>query len=158
VKGEERVVHFLDDKQTVRQVDWEHIYSEACGACSLRTICGGLFDRGGGYDPRELAPVFISRDAVVKRILEDPADPSATRLTLEEWRVQFDQRRESAASAEDRPGPLPPRDPSAPAVGFVTVDSLRRFEKERNAGAKRAERTQVEQERAPERLPPPTKP
>ena len=54
VKGEERIVHFLDAKQTVRQTDWEHIYSEGCARCSLRTICGGLFDRGNAYDPDEL--------------------------------------------------------------------------------------------------------
>src|SRR4051812_18864016 len=51
VKGEERIVHFLDAKQTVRQTDWEHIYAPSCASCSLRTICGGLFDRGNAYDP-----------------------------------------------------------------------------------------------------------
>nr|HMR10856.1 radical SAM protein [Polyangiaceae bacterium] len=63
VKGEERIVHFLDAKQTVRQTSWGHIYAEGCKQCSLRTICGGLFDRGNAYDPAELAPVFVSRDA-----------------------------------------------------------------------------------------------
>ena len=59
VKGEERIVHFLDDKQTVRQTDWEHIYADGCAVCTLRPICGGLFDRGNAYDPGELSPVFI---------------------------------------------------------------------------------------------------
>jgi hypothetical protein len=65
VKGEERIVHFLDAKQTVRQTDWEHIYADGCAVCTLRPICGGLFDRGNAYDPGELYPVFIDRDAVV---------------------------------------------------------------------------------------------
>ena len=75
VKGEERIVHFLDMKQTVRQTQWEHIYSEACDVCSLRTICGGLFDRGDAYDPAELHPVFVDRDQVVRRIIEDAGGP-----------------------------------------------------------------------------------
>lgn len=41
VKMEERVVHFLDEKQTVRQTEWEHVYAPGCAACSLRPICGG---------------------------------------------------------------------------------------------------------------------
>ena len=68
VKSEERIVHFLDAKQTVRQTDWEHIYSPSCEACTLRTICGGLFDRGNAYDPAVLYPVFVSRDAIVEAI------------------------------------------------------------------------------------------
>jgi organic radical activating enzyme len=155
VKGEERVVHFLDDKQTVRQTDWGHVYAPACSACSLRSICGGLFDRGNGYDPAELSPVFVSRDAVVKRILEDPADPSSTRPTLAEWRSEFDARAANTATPPDRTNE-PPRDPSAPVVGFVTTDSLRRFEGQRRAGAKRAGQTSVELERAPLELPKPT--
>lgn len=78
VKREERIVHFLDDKQTVRQTEWGHIYADDCGVCSLREICGGLFDRGGGYDPRELTPVFVDPKPIVRRILEDPADPSVS--------------------------------------------------------------------------------
>ncbi len=75
IKGEERIVHFLDQKQTVRQTDWEHIYSPVCDQCSLRTICGGLFDLGEAFDPAELSPVFVSRDAIVEKVLRDPSDP-----------------------------------------------------------------------------------
>jgi MoaA/NifB/PqqE/SkfB family radical SAM enzyme len=89
VKGEERIVHFLDAKQTVRQTSWEHIYADACEACSLRTICGGLFDRGDAYDPAELHPVFVSRDAIVEQILKDPRDPSYRFRSLGEWQKDF---------------------------------------------------------------------
>ncbi len=78
VKAEERIVHFLDEKQTVRQTEWEHVYSSACEPCALRSICGGLFDRGNGYDPAELHPVFLSKQAIVRKILEDPDDPSVS--------------------------------------------------------------------------------
>ena len=89
VKGEERVVHFLDEKGTVRQTDWDHIYGPGCSVCSLRTICGGLFDRGNGYDPAELHPVFVDRDALVARIIQDPTDPSRTFQSLSDWRRKF---------------------------------------------------------------------
>ncbi len=71
VKAEERIVHFLDDKGTVRQTDFKHLKAEACAACSLNDICGGLFDLGSWYDPAELAPVFIPKEPIIRQIMED---------------------------------------------------------------------------------------
>lgn len=151
VKGEERIVHFLDAKQTVRQTDWEHIYADACDACSLRLICGGLFDRGAGYDPAELAPVFVDRDAVVRAILEDSSDPSYRERhpSLEAWRRDFDVRiEETRARAKERAalravhGEIPPpemRAPGAPPVGQVTERGQRLFEAKRRREAEKAE-------------------
>jgi MoaA/NifB/PqqE/SkfB family radical SAM enzyme len=92
VKGEERVVHFLDAKGTVRQTEWDHVFAADCAVCSLRTICGGLFDGGRGYDLAELHPVFVDRDAIVARILEDAGDPAFRRQGVEEWRAAFAER------------------------------------------------------------------
>lgn len=159
VKGEERIVHFLDAKQTVRQTSWEHIYSEACDHCTLRTICGGLFDRGGGYDPAELAPVFVSRDAIVQRILEDPKDPSYEFRSLDEWKADFEKRcaETLAGTVPRRPPADEPdesfRDPAAPSVGLVTEDSLKRFQKKRQAESRRAEKLGVQMERTHQALP-----
>ncbi|MCB9598300.1 MAG: radical SAM protein [Sandaracinaceae bacterium] len=146
VKGEERVVHFLDAKQTVRQTDWEHVYTEACRPCSLRNICGGLFDRGQAYDPEELAPVFVPMDPIVERIISDPADPSYPLRSLADWRPDFERRVEEARQAPPRPKDEPPRDPSAPPVGLVTEESLRRFTRSRAADERRAARSNVELE------------
>lgn len=151
VKSEERVVHFLDAKQTVRQTDWEHIYAEGCATCSLRSICGGLFDRGAAYDPAELAPVFVSMTPIVERIISDPADPSYPLRTYAAWRGDFD-RRLAEARAQPHPRPaaheddMPPpemRDPSAPPVGLVTPESVARFAKQRAAEERRAARQAV---------------
>lgn len=68
VKGEERIVHFLDDKGTVRQTDFRHPKSEACRSCSLDEICGGLFELGDHYDLGELYPVFVDKDEIVRKI------------------------------------------------------------------------------------------
>jgi MoaA/NifB/PqqE/SkfB family radical SAM enzyme len=146
VKGEERVVHFLNDKQTVRQTDWEHIYAEGCASCSLRTICGGLFDRGNAYDPGELYPVFVDRDAVVEKILRDPKDPSYQYRTLEAWRKDFEVRiAESALAAERKArqqGDRQLEDMSVsggPAVGQITEQGLRLFQAKRLTEGKKAQ-------------------
>lgn len=159
VKGEERIVHFLDAKQTVRQTSWEHIYAEACESCSLRTICGGLFDRGEAYDPAELSPVFVSRDAVVEAIIKDPRDPSYAFRSLAEWQKDFEARiQETLAARAEREGTLPrsaPRSllngmsaPDAPRVGMVTEQGIRLFEAKRRSEAKKAAELGVAQEHA----------
>lgn len=122
VKGEERIVHFLDAKQTVRQTDWGHIYADGCAACSLRPICGGLFDRGDGYDPAELAPQFVDPDPIVEAIITDPDDPSSPLRELAAWKQAFAARASAADDAAARP--LIP-------VGQVTEASRRRHEAKR---------------------------
>lgn len=72
VKSEERVVHFLDEKGTVRQTDFRHAQYEPCTSCSLRSICAGLFEPGNGYDPAELHPVFVDVQAIIKAVLNEP--------------------------------------------------------------------------------------
>jgi len=156
VKGEERIVHFLDKKQTVRQTDWEHIYSDACDHCSLRPICGGLFDRGNAYDPDELSPVFVSMDAIVDKIITDPSDPSYPLRRLSDWKRDFEIRLREAKDPE-RPKanaseltPEDMRDPDAPSVGLVTEQGLRKFEAKRRAESRKAEALGVTMERTHE--------
>lgn len=71
VKGEERIVHFLDEKGTIRQTDWVHAKSIACTKCSLNDICGGLFELGDHYDLGELHPVFVPKEPIVARVLAE---------------------------------------------------------------------------------------
>ncbi len=160
VKGEERIVHFLDAKQTVRQTDWEHIYSPVCSSCSVRTICGGLFDRGNAYDPGELYPLFISRDAVVEKIIRDPNDPSYEFRSLAEWKIDFEKRivesaalreRKRAAGTDMPPEEMRPTD--GPAVGAITNQGLRLFEAKRRSEAKKAEQVGVSLERLDIQMP-----
>ena len=148
VKGEERIVHFLDKKQTVRQTDWEHRYAESCAQCSVRTICGGLFDRGDAYDPAELSPLFVSRDAIVERIIGDPGDTGYPLRTLEAWRPDFERRLAEARAIGpiDRSGPEPPpemRLPDAPAVGQITSQGIRLFEAKRRTEGKKGEESGI---------------
>jgi len=71
VKGEERIVHFLDEKGTIRQTDFRHPKAESCGHCTLNDICGGLFELGEHYDLGELHPVFIPVDEIVRKVQAD---------------------------------------------------------------------------------------
>ena len=71
VKGEERIVHFLDEKGTVRQTDFVHAKSEACKSCTLDDVCGGLFELGDHYDLAELYPVFVPADEIVRKVRAD---------------------------------------------------------------------------------------
>lgn len=145
VKGEERIVFFLDDKQAVRQTDWEHVYAEGCARCTLREICGGLFDRGDAYDPAELHPVFVDRDPIVERIISDPADPSYPLRTLERWRADFEHRKRAAAT-DPRGAAL--RDADAPAVGRRSERGERLYAASRRREAREARARGIAQERA----------
>jgi MoaA/NifB/PqqE/SkfB family radical SAM enzyme len=152
VKGEERIVHFLDAKQTVRQTGWEHLYSEACDVCSLREICGGLFDRGDMYDPAELYPVFVDRDRIVERIICDGSDPSWATRSMDDWRRDFAARLDQARQAAAADAPARLRNAGGLEVGRVTEGGVRLFNKQRLAEQKKAERQGVRLEAAGDAL------
>ncbi len=151
VKGEERIVHFLDNKQTVRQTDWGHLYSESCGVCSLRTICGGLFDQGDGYDPVELYPVFVDMDRIVEQIITDPSDPSYRLRGIREWKIDFQRRIEaqrgenSGKSKKEGEHPAKMVDTGL-KVGAVTEAGEKLWEKKRRAEGRKAERQGISME------------
>jgi MoaA/NifB/PqqE/SkfB family radical SAM enzyme len=151
VKGEERIVHFLDSKQTVRQTDWEHIYDSVCDECSIRMICGGLFDRGDAYDPAELHPVFVDQDALVRKIIRDPDDPSYRFRTLGEWKEDFARRMRETTAPSRRPGGADPapevRVPGAPPVGRITDRGRRLFAAKRRKELEKAGRLGIRQEK-----------
>ena len=73
VKNEERMVHFLDGKGTVRQPPgmFYHRKHERCGSCAVNSICGGVFERGDMYDPEEVYPVFADIEGLRRRVMGD---------------------------------------------------------------------------------------
>ncbi len=145
VKAEERIVHFLDDKQTVRQTAWGHRYAPGCAVCRLRSICGGLFDRGDAYDPAELAPVFVDPEAIVARILADRSDPSEGSVrSVAQWRARGEPSPSPAPADADGPPPQW-RDGVVP-VGRVTARGQRLYASKRRLEANKARRTGISQE------------
>ena len=141
VKLEERIVHFLDEKQSVRQTDWDHLYVDCCKVCTLRPICGGLFDRGNGYDPRELYPVFVPLEPIVEQILYDPGDPTNSFNNLEEWRAAFDDYNSDREAV-----PAEPNREGLPNVGRITDKGVRLYKSKRSSETRRAEQRGVNME------------
>jgi MoaA/NifB/PqqE/SkfB family radical SAM enzyme len=76
VKKERRSTFFLDEKRFVNEKDWAHKwgYSKAdcCNYCFLETICVGLFKKDKYYSSKELYPVFVSKEEIIKKILNNP--------------------------------------------------------------------------------------
>jgi MoaA/NifB/PqqE/SkfB family radical SAM enzyme len=72
IKQEERTVHFLDEKGKIQQTSFQHDKAPVCRHCTLDSICAGLYDLGGAYDPKELYPVFLDKQTIVAKILNVP--------------------------------------------------------------------------------------
>lgn len=149
VKGEERIVCFLDEKQAVRQTEWDHLYAPACEACSLREICGGLFDRGGGYDPNELSPVFESRERIVRAILHDGTDPSFSAMSYVQWERGFEARVKSAKAESVRQPEVTAAPNTQPdiQVGRLTERGQKLYDAKRRSEKKRADARGIQMER-----------
>lgn len=72
VKKEERSVHFLDDKRgRICQIKWEHGKAECCKVCKLNDICAGLWQMDKYYSSKELYPVFVDPEIIIKKVLSD---------------------------------------------------------------------------------------
>ncbi len=73
VKGERRAIEFLDERKRHREALWRYGKAPACGRCTLTSICAGLWDMGGAYDPAELVAQTSDPRTVVRRILASRA-------------------------------------------------------------------------------------
>lgn len=71
IKNEERVVHFLDERGTVRQTTWEHGKADVCASCRFNCICAGLFEMDKFYSSAELYPVYVDPEPVRRRVLSE---------------------------------------------------------------------------------------
>ena len=134
--------------------------NEYPGATDSGTLEGGLFDRGDGYDPAELSPVFVDRDAIVRKVLFDGSDPSNRFVSMEQWRREFAQHNagelpstarppvaEPEREAGLEPGPEPGSGPGMVAVGRVTVRGQRLYESKRRSERQRIESRGLNPER-----------
>ena len=141
VKMEERIVHFLDEKQMVRVQHHGYHFAKPCESCTMRPVCGGLFERGNGYDTAELYPLFTPMREIVERILEDPeGDPTHVPVDYEEWERAFAAH---TATVIPPPPDQPPTELDSPAVGRLTDAGKRVFDSKRTAEGRKAERTGV---------------
>lgn len=70
VKNEERIVHFLDNREMVRQTwwYWEHDKLEGCGKCDLNNICSWIYEYKKYYNYVNIYPRKIEIDEFEKII------------------------------------------------------------------------------------------
>lgn len=71
VKDEERIVHFLDFRQSFRELEWEHERTNECTNCDLKTICAGIYEYEKYYNyvkpiSQKLTPK--EKEDIIKRI------------------------------------------------------------------------------------------
>lgn len=71
VKAEKRTTYFLDDKGLFKQDSWFYDKTDRCKACSVNSICAGVYKGNKFYNMNELCPVFTDIDVLKKEISED---------------------------------------------------------------------------------------
>lgn len=74
VKEEERIVHFLDNREMIRQTadNWEHTKLEWCKSCDWNDICTWIYEYDEYYNYIEVHPKKVSlerKKEVVEKIL-----------------------------------------------------------------------------------------
>lgn len=74
VKEEERIVHFLDNREMVRQTaeNWEHTKLDGCKSCDWNDICTGIYEYDKYYNYVKVEPKKVSqarKKEVVEKIL-----------------------------------------------------------------------------------------
>lgn len=70
VKGEERIVNFLDEKGKIVQEKFYHGKADVCKICTYNSICAGLYEMDTYYSSKELYPLFLDPTQVIRRILK----------------------------------------------------------------------------------------
>ena len=73
VKDEERIVHFLDNRETIRQywTHWEHDKMKECNKCDLNSICSWIYEREKYFSDVKVYPRSLTleeREKIIKKI------------------------------------------------------------------------------------------
>ena len=73
VKGEERSMFFLDNRENPYRIQKKFYYKKGtqCANCSLDEICAGLYALDTYYDSRELEPQKTDKNTIINKILKN---------------------------------------------------------------------------------------
>ncbi|MBU1078323.1 MAG: radical SAM protein [Spirochaetes bacterium] len=73
IKDEDRSTFFLDNRGFLDEKDWLDRWgygkAECCQCCFLTSICPGLFHKDKYYFSKELYPVFVDKEIIIRRVL-----------------------------------------------------------------------------------------
>lgn len=70
VKSELRPLYFLDKRGLVLQKNFFRDKPKKCKICSLNDICAGVCAMDEYYSSRELFPVFVSKEKIIRKIMD----------------------------------------------------------------------------------------
>ena len=75
VKGESRAIYFLDQRDffVQNEANLRPSYGKVdrCRACTLNDICIGLYKMDIFYSSKEISPVFVPKEPIVRKILSE---------------------------------------------------------------------------------------
>ncbi|MBI5501611.1 MAG: radical SAM protein [Deltaproteobacteria bacterium] len=69
VKGEGRVIHFLDEKGRFSADSFVHGKAPCCAVCTADPVCAGLYSMDEFYSSSELYPLFVDPGEIRRRVL-----------------------------------------------------------------------------------------
>jgi hypothetical protein len=70
VKSEERLIHFLDFRETFRDTNFFHEKDEKCEECDLNSICAWVYERKTYYNYVKVIPQKLTKNEFEKIILK----------------------------------------------------------------------------------------
>lgn len=70
VKNEERIVHFLDFRDSFLESDWQHDKVEECSKCDLNSICAWIYEREKYYNYVKVKSQKLTQEEKEKIILK----------------------------------------------------------------------------------------
>lgn len=71
VKNEERIVHFLDNREMIHEIEWEHEKLPECRKCDLNSICSWVYEHKKFYHFVKVYPQKLSnqeKQDIIKKI------------------------------------------------------------------------------------------
>lgn len=70
VKEEERIIHFLDFREEIRETDFYHEKLEKCKTCDLNMICSWIYEAKKYYNYVNVYPQKVTKEELEKIILK----------------------------------------------------------------------------------------
>jgi len=70
IKNEERIVHFLDSRELMHEVEWGHEKLPECSDCDLNTICSWVYEHEKFYNFVKVYPQKLTYDEKEKIIVQ----------------------------------------------------------------------------------------
>jgi Fe-S-cluster formation regulator IscX/YfhJ len=70
VKNEERLIHFLDFRETFVDINFFHEKDAKCNECALNQICAWIYEKETYYNYVKIVPQKLTKEEFEKIILK----------------------------------------------------------------------------------------